>query len=99
MRRTGEADHVGELLAVAALAPQVVVPVLLAPGRVDPRGLNVAIRMRADPDVLPSGRDAQLRDPFEQLSVLDLPALVGEVLEALAAATATDSGPRAVDFA
>ncbi|MDP9344175.1 MAG: hypothetical protein M3P44_00340, partial [Actinomycetota bacterium] len=40
--RAGEDDHVVELLEVAPLAPALVVEVLLAPGGVDARGLDVA---------------------------------------------------------
>src|SRR6185312_2437679 len=66
-QRAGEAGHVVELLGVAALAPALVVQVLLASGGVDARRLQVAERVRADPDVLPRRRDAELADPRQVL--------------------------------
>src|SRR3712207_6995216 len=45
--------------------PRVVVAVLPPPRRVDARRLDVAVRERADPDVVPRGRDDQRRDARE----------------------------------
>jgi hypothetical protein len=56
----------------------------------------VAERVRADPDVLPRGRDAKLVDPLEYLRLVDLALVRVEILEALAASTAPDSRLRAV---
>ena len=84
-QRAGELDHVVELLLVAALAPARVVQVLLAPAVVDAGGLDVAARVRADPDVLPGRRDHQLVDPLQHLGVGDALAVGVEVLEPLAA--------------
>ena len=56
---------------VAAGAPGVVVAVLLAPGRVRPRRLDVPVRVRADPDVLPRRRDRELGDPGQHLGLVD----------------------------
>ena len=52
-------------------APLRVVEVLLAAGGVDPRGLQVAARVRADPHVLPGRRDAELGDPLDVLGLGD----------------------------
>ena len=80
-QRTGEPEHVVELLAVAPLAPARVVEVLPAARGVDAGGLDVAAGIRADPDVLPGRRDHELVDPREDLGVRDgLPVLV-EVAE------------------
>ena len=98
-QRAGEADHVVELLGVAPGAPRVVVAVLLAARGVDPRGLQVAVRVRADPDVLPGGRDAELADALEHLGLVDALAVVVEVREAAARAPAGDPGAGAVGAA
>ena len=50
---------------VAHLAPARVVAVLLAPARVAAGGLDVAVGVRADPDVGPGRRDRQLADPLQ----------------------------------
>ena len=68
-QRAREVDHRVELLLVAPLAPPVVVAVLLAPAGVDAGRLDVAHRVRADPDVLPGGRDDELGDPRQDLGV------------------------------
>jgi hypothetical protein len=46
-----ELDHAFVLDLVARLAPFGVVAVLLAPARVAPGGLQVAVGLRADPDI------------------------------------------------
>jgi hypothetical protein len=94
--RLREADHVAELLQVAPLAPVVVVAVLLAPGGVRPRRLEVAAGVRADPDVLPRGRDRELGDAGERLRLVDPLPVVVDVREAAAAADAPDPGSGAV---
>ena len=53
------------------LAPGRVVEVLLAPGVVDARRLDVAVRVRADPDLLPGRRDRRAPDPLDHLAVGD----------------------------
>jgi hypothetical protein len=91
-----ELDHRAELLLVAAGAPLVVVAVLLAAGVVDPRRLEVAVRVEADPHVPPCGRDRQVGDALERLRIVDsLPVRI-EVLEAAAPAAPRDAGRRAV---
>ena len=63
-QRGGEVEHLVELLAVAVLAPFLVVEVLLAPGVVDPGRLDVPVGLRADPDLLPRRGDRQRADPL-----------------------------------
>src|SRR5437763_2919521 len=96
--RARKVDHLVELLLVAPLAPALVVEVLLAPGGVESGGLQVAVGERADPHLLPGGRDPELVDPAQHLRVLDLAAAVVEVLESLSAPPAADSRPGAVGF-
>ena len=69
----GELAHRLVLARRPALLPAVVVAVLLAPGFVEPGGLDVADRIGADPDLLPGGRDRQLADPLQRLLVVDPP--------------------------
>jgi hypothetical protein len=95
----GEVDHLVELLAIAALAPAVVVAVLLAPRCVGAGGLDMAHRIGADPDVLPRGRDGEGADAVEDLGVGELAAVLVEVLEAATPSAADDPRRRAVDAA
>jgi hypothetical protein len=66
-----------------------VIDVLPAPSRVRADSLDVAHRVRADPDVFPSGREDELADALEDISVFD-PLAVLEVLETPAAPAALD---------
>ena len=92
-KRAREIDHRVELLPVAALAPAVVVAVLLASPRVHPGRLDVPQRVRADPDLLPGRRDGECPDPLDDVVVLDpLARRVVEVLEAPPPPPASDSG-------
>ncbi len=95
-QRAGEADHRIELLAVATLAPAVVVAVLLAPGIVHPRRLDVAHRIWTDPDFVPGGRDGQLADALHHARLADSPTVLVDVLEPLPAPAPANAGPRAV---
>ena len=90
---------VRELLVVAARTPGIVVAVLLAPRGVRARRLQMPVGIRADPHVLPGGRDRQLGDPREDLRLVDLAAGVVLVAEAAAAPPAADPGPGAVGAA
>ena len=65
----GHLQHVVELRLVLLLPPLRVVDVLLAPGRVDPDRLDVPVRMRRDPDVLPGRRDDQLPQPGQDIRI------------------------------
>ena len=61
-QRLGERERARELAAVAARAPLRVVQVLAPTGLVDADGLDVAVRLDRDPDVLPGGRDDEVVD-------------------------------------
>jgi hypothetical protein len=74
------------LVRVLGGPPLVVVQVLAAAGLVGADGLDVAVRVRADPDVLPGRRDHQRPDPLDHLGVLDHVAVSIEVAEPLAPA-------------
>jgi hypothetical protein len=94
-----ELHHVLELLRVAPRAPGVVVAVLLAPGDIRARRLEMAVRVRADPDVLPRGRNRELGDPLQHLRIVDPLAPLVDVAEAASVPAAADAGPGAVDAA
>ncbi len=64
-QRGGEVEHVIVLLLVPLLPPARVVEVLPAPGGVEPDGLDVPVRPRADPHLLPGGGDYQVLDARE----------------------------------
>jgi hypothetical protein len=87
MEGSPELDHVLELGLVPALPPGRVVEVLLASGRVCPHGLEVAVRDRTDPHVLPRGRDHQPPDTFEHVRFRHPPASGVQVLESPSAPT------------
>src|SRR6202171_566319 len=59
-----ELEHAAELRLVARRPAQRVVAILLAPPRVAGCGLDVASRIRADPDVAPGRRNHQGPDPL-----------------------------------
>jgi hypothetical protein len=58
-QRASEPLHPLELLLIPALAPALVVQVLLTPSRIGPGRLEMAQRIWADPHVLPCGRDRE----------------------------------------
>jgi hypothetical protein len=80
------------LVLVPVLAPQIVVPVLTASGRIGADGLDVTSRVGADPDVLPGRRDDQGLDPGQRPRIRDRGAVRAEVAEAPPAAPAPDAG-------
>ena len=96
-QRLGELEHLVELLLVAPRAPVGVVQVLLAPGGVDSRRLQVTARVHADPHVLPRGRDRQLADAGERLLVVDALSVGIEELEPAPAPPARDARLRTID--
>ena len=67
----GEVDEALELRVVAAGPPALVVAILLATLGVAPGRLEVAGRVRADPDVRPGGRDSQRADPGQDRRIAD----------------------------
>src|ERR1700733_13601874 len=91
-----ELPHAVMLVQVTLLAPQIVVPVLAASRRVGAHGLNVALRISADPHVLPGGRDHQGLDAGQQPRVLDDHGIRPEITEAASAAPAPDPGAAGV---
>ena len=83
-----------ELGLVAPRSPARVVAVLLASAGVAAGGLEVARRVRADPDVGPGRRDGQRADPREdRLSRIGSPS-GGSVAEAAPGATPVDARAR-----
>src|SRR5215218_9065622 len=94
-----EPDHLVELLLVPSLAPGAVVDVLAPPRGVRADCLNVAERVRADPDIPPGRRYDQLADPLQHFVLVDPVSLVVEVLEAATPAAPGDPGPGAVGSA
>ena len=88
-QRFGELEHLVELLLIAPCAPIGVVEVLLAARRVDAGRLQMAARVRADPHVLPGGRDRQRADAIQRhLSSSRLPSGSKNSKPAAAAAAA-----------
>jgi hypothetical protein len=98
-QRLAELDHALVLHLVAHLAPFGVVAVLLAPARVAPGGLQVAVGLRADPDLGPGRRDGQRLDAFQGGFVVDRLAARVEVAKAVALRLAADAGPVVEDVA
>src|SRR5690349_10947570 len=78
---------------VADRRPALVVAILLAAAIVPPGRLDVALRVRRNPDVRPRRRDGQLADTGQRFLVLDPLALRRAVAEALRPAPdAADAG-------
>ncbi len=73
--------HAVELLAVAALAPARVVEVLLAPRCVDAGRLEMTPLVRADPDVVPRGRNGEAADTIDDVPICDRIAVAIDVAE------------------
>ena len=65
-QRLRHLQHPVELLLVAFLLPLLVIQVLAAARGIGADRLDVAVRMRADPDVLPRGRNDQILDAGER---------------------------------
>src|SRR6185437_11926347 len=91
--RVGEPEHVPELLGVALLPPEPVVEVLDPVLAVGARGLDVAERIRRDPDVRPGRRDPQRPDPVQRGGVRYLRPRRVEIAEAALAPDPADAGP------
>ena len=97
-KTAGEAQDPVVLLAVPRRSPLVVVAVLAATLGVHPGGLDVPVRVRADPHVLPGRRDGQRLDASDHLVVGDALAVGLRVGEALAGPPPADPRPVAVDL-
>src|SRR5882672_11386562 len=87
-----ELEHAAEFRRVARVAVQRVVAVLLATARVAGGGLDVAVRVRADPHVGPRGWDHQAVDALALRGVPDLRAVGRIERPTLACALARDAG-------
>src|SRR5205085_12598312 len=89
-QRAREREHLVELLLVAPLPPALVVPVLTAARSIRADGLQMPIRVGADPDVLPCRRDRERADALERLGVVDASAGGVDVNESPPAPAADD---------
>ena len=96
-QRRGEVEHPLVLVQVAHHAPLVVVAVLPAAPRVHAGRLDVAVRDRADPDVLPGGRQDEGVGPGDGRGVGDDGARGVEVLPAVGRTATGQAGGGAVD--
>jgi hypothetical protein len=79
------------LIVVPLLPPQIVVAVLAAACGIGADGLDVALRIGADPHVLPGRRDNQGLDAGQDLRIADDGRIRPEVAEAAPAAPAQDA--------
>ena len=91
-QRPGEVEEVRVFDLVPAGGPAFVIAVLLAAADVLAGGLQVAVGVGGDPDVLPGRRDDQRRDPVEDGSVGDAAAVRPMVGETAAGAPSPDAG-------
>src|SRR5439155_9118681 len=98
-QRRGEVEHRVELLLVAAFPPGIVVAVLLAPGGVDPGGLEMPVRVWADPHLVPGRGDREVADPLEHSLIGDAPAALIAIFEAPSPPPPRDPRARAVHTA
>jgi len=90
-QRGAECNHAREFIVAAHLLPARVVAVLFAAAGIAPGGLQVPARVRADPDILVGGRDAQARNAGQlgrTPQLLTGGALIDEAAAAASAANA-----------
>jgi hypothetical protein len=85
-------QHPVELLLVTVLLPLLVVEVLAAARRIGSERLDVPVRVRADPHVLPRGRDHQVINALQGRPVGYRCAVLILIGKALPAAHPTDPG-------
>src|SRR5437764_1247047 len=78
------------------LAPAWVVQVLLAPGGVDPRRLQMPQRVRANPHVRPGRRDREAPHALEHLAVAHGRSLLVDVRKSPPPSSSLQTGLRAV---
>src|SRR5437763_8832119 len=93
-KRLGKVDHLFVFRFIAGLPPAVVVAVLLSSAVVASDGLDVATRIGADPDSLPSRRNDEVADAHQRFEVVDRIALGVVVDELFASFDAADSARR-----
>jgi len=91
--------HVFELGDVAHRAKIRVIAILLPPLRVAPGRLEMAVRLRADPDVRPGGRNRQRLDPRQMPRICQRRAVGTAVDECVALFYAGKSGATVGDVA
>src|SRR5256885_1365847 len=82
--------HRVELLPVAWDPPMVVVAVLPAAGGVGADRLDVTVRVRTDPDVLPCRWDGEIADALQRVRVGDRGATLVAIAETAATAHSRD---------
>src|ERR1700733_13461128 len=92
----GTPGHARVLRLVTHRVPPRVVAVLLSAARVAAGRLDVAVRERADPDLLPRGRNGERADARERRLVVDRLAARGDVREIGPAADPLAANPRPV---
>ena len=80
--------------AFAHLAEASVIAILLAPFRVAPRRLNVAIGEGTYPDLRPCGRDRERLDPFQDILFSQLRAVCPYIANACPGLLAAYAGTR-----
>ncbi len=98
-QRVAELEHAFVLHFIARCAPFWVIAVLLAPARIAPRRLQVAVGLRADPDVLPRGRNHQALDARQCGLVLHRRAMRVQIAKAVLDGLAVDAGAAIVHVA
>jgi len=91
-QRMGEVEDVLVFRGVADLEEIRMVAVLLAALRITARGLDVAVRVGADPDIGPGRRHGQPSDSCLRLPIADRATVRIAIGEALAARDAADAG-------
>ena len=90
-QRGGEIEDMQEFRQLPPFPPAGVVDVLLAAAGVATGRLDVPVRIRADPDVGPGGRNDQALDPRSRL-FSDGPALAVEIGEAMPGSAPPQAG-------
>jgi hypothetical protein len=92
-QRLGEGHHAREFVFVPLLPPLFVIAVLLAPACVAARRLDVAVVVRANPDLRPRRRDGQTLDSLQRLGIVHGPPAVVEVRKAVTIPAAAKARP------
>jgi hypothetical protein len=91
-KRGSEGGHAGELRLISDLTIRIVIAILLAPPRVAPHCLQVAVVAWANPHFGPCRRNDQAADSFERRCVRNSSAIRIQILESSAYSLAHDSG-------
>lgn len=88
----GERDQPRELAGILLALPGGMIAVLFAALLIPPRGLDVTLGLRADPYILPRGRNGERADARQRGLVRDRFAVNPAIGEAAAAPDAADAG-------